>query len=840
MSMESLLTATKADVALITETKLEKNQQINIKGYKWIARNRNKNGGGVGILIRNTISQQAKEDNTADEPPDLETKWITLETRPKNIAIGVFYGPQENEKIEKVTEIYKNLETQILQKQKKHEIILGGDFNAKLKIDQPTTQQSESRNGEILEKLLHRTELAPINTNADQGRWTRVNRKKQEEKSIIDYIVTSKGIAKPSVTIVDEEGQFRIKGKNETDHNTIITTVTTNLPRKKTYIEKWNLANEEGWDKFNKEMNRKRKELSNIEYPELEREIRETMAKTIGKKKIRTDKEPKPNSEEIKVAKENRKIKKAAFQKATKENNPKRTEETLQEYLKAQKNMRATIEEYENRKTEERIKQITNKAKINPNTIWETKKRTRTDNNLAYETITEEGTTITDPQKTKEHIADYFEDLYQARPGTPEYETWTNHIEKTVEKAIQAADQQEKKTENITYKELNKVIKKLKRKKSLGPDEIPNETFIEANKNTREIFRSALNRIHEKVEIPESWQLGHILRLYKGKGIKGKCSNERGITLASNPGKLYERIINERVKKQVQLTEAQAGGIPGSATCDHLTILDQTIQEIREEKKTAYIIFLDVQKAYDKAWLNGILYALNQNGVSGKNLIMITKINTNLRARIHTKHGLTREIKIRDSIRQGGVLSVIEYATLIDEIAKELKKNNIGLKTKQGTTLNTLLWMDDVCLIHHDLTTLQQMLDITNHVAKKYHIEFGAAKCKIVKIGPGQKSKITLNNTTLEEVPKYKYLGKIYNSKGNLEEHLKETESKVTAAMQKILSETGDKEFKGMRMKAIYGNASKQQSSQYWPTAQNHGTRQKKKKNKSKRYSTQQ
>ena len=33
MSMESLLTATKADVALITETKLEKNQQINIKGY---------------------------------------------------------------------------------------------------------------------------------------------------------------------------------------------------------------------------------------------------------------------------------------------------------------------------------------------------------------------------------------------------------------------------------------------------------------------------------------------------------------------------------------------------------------------------------------------------------------------------------------------------------------------------------------------------------------------------------------------------------------------------------------------------------------------------------------
>ena len=147
---------------------------------------------------------------------------------------------------------------------------------------------------------------------------------------------------------------------------------------------------------------------------------------------------------------------------------------------------------------------------------------------------------------------------------------------------------------------------------------------------------------------------------------------------------------------------------------------------------------------------------------------------------------------------------MIEYATLIDEIAKELKKNNIGLKTKQGFQLNTFLWMNDVCLIHHDLTTLQQMLDITNHVAKKYHIEFGAATCKFVKIGPGLKSKITLNNTTLEEVSKYNYLGKIYNSKGNLEEQLKQKESKITAAMQKILSETGDKEFKGMRMKAIW------------------------------------
>ena len=154
-----------------------------------------------------------------------------------------------------------------------------------------------------MKKLLQKNELTPININADQGIWTRVNRKKQKEKSIIDYILTSKGINKPISTIVDEEGHLRVKGKNETDHNTIITTITTNLPRKKTIIEKWNLNNKKGWENFNKEINTREEELRNKEYPDLEKEVIEIMRKTVGKTKIRTDKEPKPNNAQIMEAK---------------------------------------------------------------------------------------------------------------------------------------------------------------------------------------------------------------------------------------------------------------------------------------------------------------------------------------------------------------------------------------------------------------------------------------------------------------------------------------------------------------------------------------------------------
>ena len=191
----------------------------------------------------------------------------------------------------------------------------------------------------------------------------------------------------------------------------------------------------------------------------------------------------------------------------------------------------------------------------------------------------------------------------------------TSHMKKTLEEAKTKATSGEDK---INTKEMNQTIKRLQRNKSTGLNDIPSELFIEANEETKEILKAMLENVHKNEEIPPAWEEGEIIRLYKGKGQKGKCSNERGITLASNVRKVYERIINERLKKQITITKAQAGGKPGCATTDHLMVLKQTIQEITEKKQTAYIIFLDVQKAYDKAWLDAIMYALLKNGVEGK------------------------------------------------------------------------------------------------------------------------------------------------------------------------------------------------------------------------------
>ena len=135
------------------------------------------------------------------------------------------------------------------------------------------------------------------------------------------------------------------------------------------------------------------------------------------------------------------------------------------------------------------------------------------------------------------------------------------------------------------------------------------------------------NKILRKREIPPQWLNGNITRLYKGKGTKGKCSNERGITLASNIGKLFERMVNNRATLMADMTDAQAGGQKGRATTDHLLIHKEAINAARTQKQPVYATFLDVTKAYDKAWIDAIMYVMKKREINSQIWAIINKAN---------------------------------------------------------------------------------------------------------------------------------------------------------------------------------------------------------------------
>ena len=69
-----------------------------------------------------------------------------------------------------------------------------------------------------------------------KGKWTRINTKNENKKSIIDYALCTQALYRNLNTItIDEEGNYKLNGKSKTDHNSIIVKInkSTTMVKKK-------------------------------------------------------------------------------------------------------------------------------------------------------------------------------------------------------------------------------------------------------------------------------------------------------------------------------------------------------------------------------------------------------------------------------------------------------------------------------------------------------------------------------------------------------------------------------------------------------------------------------
>ena len=153
-----------------------------------------------------------------------------------------------------------------------------------------------------------------------------------------------------------------------------------------------------------------------------------------------------------------------------------------------------------------------------------------------------------------------------------------------------------------TMEEIRKVIKQLKNGKAAGTEEIP----VEALKVYQEMLALAemlyglFDKIWEEEEIPLEWKEGLLIKIPK-KGNLDLCSNYRGITLLSVPGKVLNRVILDRLKGPVDRTlrDQQAGFRPGRSCTNQITTLQIIVEQSIKWNSPLYVNFVAYEKAFD-------------------------------------------------------------------------------------------------------------------------------------------------------------------------------------------------------------------------------------------------
>ncbi len=107
----------------------------------------------------------------------------------------------------------------------------------------------------------------------------------------------------------------------------------------------------------------------------------------------------------------------------------------------------------------------------------------------------------------------------------------------------------------------------------------------------------------EQSRVPEAWSKAIIVPLYKGKGNREECNNYRGISLLSVPGKIYGRILNERmIKITDKRVGAEQGGFRKGRGCvDQIFAVKINVEKYLEKDIKLFAAFMDLEKAYDRA-----------------------------------------------------------------------------------------------------------------------------------------------------------------------------------------------------------------------------------------------
>ena len=99
----------------------------------------------------------------------------------------------------------------------------------------------------------------------------------------------------------------------------------------------------------------------------------------------------------------------------------------------------------------------------------------------------------------------------------------------------------------ILIEEIGKALRKVKRGKSTGLDGISGEMLLEGGVSVVEWMLRLFNLCLTTGVVPQDWQDACVVPLYKGKGDKFECGSYRGISLLSVVGKVYGRILLNRV-----------------------------------------------------------------------------------------------------------------------------------------------------------------------------------------------------------------------------------------------------------------------------------------------------
>ncbi|KAK3559739.1 hypothetical protein QTP86_019373 [Hemibagrus guttatus] len=354
-----------------------------------------------------------------------------------------------------------------------------------------------------------------------------------------------------------------------------------------------------------------------------------------------------------------------------------------------------------------------------------------------------DGRVLTSEESVQRRWKEYFEELMNE--------------ENEREKRVEGVNSVEQEVDKIRKDEVRKALKRMKSGKAVGPDDIPVEVWKCLGEAAVEFLASLFNRVLESERMPEEWRRSVLVPIFKNKGDVQSCSNYREIKLMSHTMKVWERVVEARLRKVVEICEQQYGFMPRKSTTDAIFALRILMEKYRDGQRELHCVFVDLEKAYDRVPREELWYCMRKSGVAEKYVRVVQDMYERSRTVVRCAVGQTEEFNVEVGLHQGSALSPFLFAIVMDQLSEEVRQESPW----------TMMFADDIVICSESREQVEENLERWRFALERRGMKVSRSKTEYICVNEREGSgTVRLQGEEVKKVQEFKYLGSTVQSNG--------------------------------------------------------------------------
>ena len=317
-----------------------------------------------------------------------------------------------------------------------------------------------------------------------------------------------------------------------------------------------------------------------------------------------------------------------------------------------------------------------------------------------------------------------------------------------------------------------KMLNSLDVHKSVGPDYVCNRLLKECAVALAEPLCTLFNMSLQRGIYPTEWKCANLTPLFKDKD-KFIRTNYRPISLLSCISKCFENCVFIELYAYCVsnnlLTWKNSGFKHLDSTIYQLISIVHTISAAIDKGKYVSMVFLDISKAFDKVWHDGLLFKLKTFGIDGRLLLWFKSYLQNRKQRVIIKGHASSWYTTNSGVPQGSVLGPLLFLIFINDI-------DVGVLSEMRMFADDTMMFDVAQNISTSVSKINNDLNTLSTWAHQWRVTFNPEKTVYMVYSRSGKhvehDPIVFSGVNIKQVTFHKHLGIVLNNRMSWENHV--------------------------------------------------------------------